>query len=81
MIAAKKLPTAKGFFAFIRWASPVVPVGDCASAREVIAGIVVAVLIAFGMDTDVPAEGPEVMVTGISIDDASVKVLVEVPVS
>lgn len=58
-----------------------VPVGDCASASEVIAGIVVAVLIAVGMDTDVPAEGAEVMVTGSSIEDVSVKVLVEVPVS
>lgn len=57
-----------------------VPVGDCASAREVIAGIVVAVLIAVGMDTDVPAEGPDVMVTGTTIEDASVKVLVEMPV-
>lgn len=56
-------------------------VGDCASAREVIAGIVVADLIAVGMDTDVPAEGAGVMVTGISIEEASVKVFVEVPVS
>lgn len=44
-------------------------------------GILVAVLIAVGMDTDAPVEGVEVMVTGISIEDASVKVLVEVPVS
>lgn len=55
-------------------------VGDCAGAREVIAGIVVAVLIAVGMETDVPAESEDVMVTGISIEDASVKVSIEVPV-
>jgi hypothetical protein len=80
-IAATKPPKAKWSFESIRWAPPVVSVDCDANAREVIGGIVVAVLIAVGMDTDAPVEGEVVIVTGINIDDTSVKVLVEVPVS
>lgn len=63
----------------MRLAFPGVLVGDCARATEVIAGMVVADLIAVGMEIDAPTDGENVMVTGIRMRDASVNVWIEVP--